>query len=561
MAYPDTTNNLTGITDKVPGGASGTEWKAATVNPWVTEINAITTELGANPKGGYADVDARLDAIESSSNGGIPKVSPATAGNLPKLKADGTLEDSLYDPSDFAASGHDHDSDYIGIVETPTAGNLPALTAAGDLIDSGYDPSDFATSGHNHDSAYSAIGHDHDSNYSAIGHDHDSDYISVVGTPTAGNLAALTTGGELADSGSKPADFAAAAHNHDSAYSAIGHNHSGIYDPAGTAASAVTSHEGASDPHTGYQKESEKGAASGYASLNASSLVTENPANAQTTAAANKIPLADSGGKIATGWVPSMTGATTEDAGAAGLVPAPAAGDQAKVLSGAGTWVTQSGGGGDNVSVNGAACSDVDLDDDGVTADAGRVLVEWKTSGSGPTKVNCQTPASVPVVLDREISTTINTSWTAALTHAVPAGSMGTNRTLRFTLSGYYRNWSGSAKNMYLRIKFGSTVMCEVTMPMGISSSAYRPITIKGNLANLNATNSQAVAAEVIFMVNTSNPTTGYGGATTSGFAVGALRGAASEDTTAAVTLEVALYRADASNVSITIDQAILELV
>ena len=39
-----------------------------------------------------------------------------------------------------------------------------------------------------------------------------------------------------------------------------------------------------------------------------------------------------------------MTGATSSTAGASGLVPAPAAGDEAKVLSGAGTWVNQSGG-------------------------------------------------------------------------------------------------------------------------------------------------------------------------------------------------------------------------
>lgn len=40
----------------------------------------------------------------------------------------------------------------------------------------------------------------------------------------------------------------------------------------------------------------------------------------------------------------AMTGASSSAAGAAGLVPAPAAGDQAKVLSGAGTWVAQSSG-------------------------------------------------------------------------------------------------------------------------------------------------------------------------------------------------------------------------
>lgn len=40
----------------------------------------------------------------------------------------------------------------------------------------------------------------------------------------------------------------------------------------------------------------------------------------------------------------AMTGASAGAAGAAGFVPAPSAGDQAKVLTGAGTWAAQSGG-------------------------------------------------------------------------------------------------------------------------------------------------------------------------------------------------------------------------
>lgn len=42
--------------------------------------------------------------------------------------------------------------------------------------------------------------------------------------------------------------------------------------------------------------------------------------------------------------VPVMQGATSESRGYEGLVPAPLAGDENKVLSGAGTWVEQSGG-------------------------------------------------------------------------------------------------------------------------------------------------------------------------------------------------------------------------
>lgn len=44
-------------------------------------------------------------------------------------------------------------------------------------------------------------------------------------------------------------------------------------DEAAAAAAAIAAHVAASDPHTGYQKESEKGAASGYASLDGSTKV------------------------------------------------------------------------------------------------------------------------------------------------------------------------------------------------------------------------------------------------------------------------------------------------
>lgn len=59
----------------------------------------------------------------------------------------------------------------------------------------------------------------------------------------------------------------------DSRYSLLAHTHAGTYDPAGTASSAVAAHAGAADPHTGYQKESEKGAVSGYASLDGTGKV------------------------------------------------------------------------------------------------------------------------------------------------------------------------------------------------------------------------------------------------------------------------------------------------
>lgn len=46
-----------------------------------------------------------------------------------------------------------------------------------------------------------------------------------------------------------------------------------------------------------------KGAANGYAALNSSTLVVQNPANAQATPAASKIPIADGAGKLDDGWL------------------------------------------------------------------------------------------------------------------------------------------------------------------------------------------------------------------------------------------------------------------
>lgn len=57
--------------------------------------------------------------------------------------------------------------------------------------------------------------------------------------------------------------------------------------------------------------------------------------------------------------IDTMTGAGASEAGAKGLVPAPASGDNEKFLKGDGTWGTPSGGGGSSTL---AGLSDVDLD-------------------------------------------------------------------------------------------------------------------------------------------------------------------------------------------------------
>lgn len=48
---------------------------------------------------------------------------------------------------------------------------------------------------------------------------------------------------------------------------------SGVFELVGVAVGLIATHEAASDPHPGYQKETEKGSANGYAGLDASSLI------------------------------------------------------------------------------------------------------------------------------------------------------------------------------------------------------------------------------------------------------------------------------------------------
>ena len=68
----------------------------------------------------------------------------------------------------------------------------------------------------------------------------------------------------------------------------------------------ISTHAGLTSTHGtvgNIEDQNNKAAASGYASLNASSKVVQDPANAQTTAAASKIPLAGAGGTISDAWL------------------------------------------------------------------------------------------------------------------------------------------------------------------------------------------------------------------------------------------------------------------
>jgi hypothetical protein len=117
-----------------------------------------------------------------------------------------------------------------------------------------------------------------------------------------GNLAtfANVSGKVVADSGTKPADFAPAAqgvtngnsHDHDGGDGAqVDHTKLG---------NIGTNTHGTIDLFL-----ASKGAASGLASLDSSSKVSQNPSSATTTPTAAGIPIADGTGKLAAGWLPA----------------------------------------------------------------------------------------------------------------------------------------------------------------------------------------------------------------------------------------------------------------
>ena len=134
------------------------------------------------------------------------------------------------DTGDIGPEGLQGDPGPAGPPGTTDHAQLTNLTA-------GNPHTQYSLGTHNHDSAYAPT---HAHPYAAASHNHiDADLPAGL---------------------ARDAEVAAA-------YSAINHSHS--YEASG----AVATHEGAADPHTGYQKESEKNAANGYAGLDAATLV------------------------------------------------------------------------------------------------------------------------------------------------------------------------------------------------------------------------------------------------------------------------------------------------
>ena len=200
----------------------------------------------------------------------------------------------------YALSSHNHSGVYAPVTHSHTIGQIGALagyakavsvsaittsdtilTAIGKLekaLDSKQATGNYSVVGHKHDDlyqpkgSYASSGHNHDSVYSKLDHAHA--WGEITGkpgtfTPSAHNQAANTitamTGytkptttsailvgdtlnaaiGKLEkalDGKQAAGSYAAANHNHDTAYAAKSHNHAGVYQPVGNYAAASHTH-------------------------------------------------------------------------------------------------------------------------------------------------------------------------------------------------------------------------------------------------------------------------------------------------------------------------------
>lgn len=108
---------------------------------------------------------------------------------------------------------------------------------------------------------------------------------------------------------------------------------------AATSASAdATTATAAADDATASQTAAAASATNAATSASAAASSESNAAASETNAAASATDAAESAAEAARVAATDMTGATAQAAGAHGLVPAPAAGDNDKFLGGDGTW-------------------------------------------------------------------------------------------------------------------------------------------------------------------------------------------------------------------------------
>ncbi len=195
-----------------------------------------------------------------------------------------------------------------------------------------------------------------------------------------------------------------------------------------------------------------------------------------------------------------------------------------------------------------------------------RVLVEHGLSGEAGELVLFALASGVgnaPSVLGRAVATldVVNTIVETSLgSVSVPANALRTDRAVRLTLVGDYLNNSGVARTVTLRVKLGATTLYNDATVALAANAARRPLRAELLIANLNASNVQALGG-AIALGSAGGATAGLGDLAIANIAEAIISGSAAEDTTTAKTFEItAQHQVAAATISVRRLYAVWEL-
>jgi len=119
-----------------------------------THVEADITDLD------HTDATAIHDNVAGEINAVADKATPASTDVVLIEDSADSWAKKKVTISDISSGEHNHDDDYISILDDAIAGNFASLTFGGEISDSGWDASDFALYGHTHAGGDSDAIHD-----------------------------------------------------------------------------------------------------------------------------------------------------------------------------------------------------------------------------------------------------------------------------------------------------------------------------------------------------------------------------------------------------------------
>lgn len=154
-------------------------------------------------------------------------------------------------------------------------------------------------------------------------------------------------------------------------------------------------------------------------------------------------------------------------------------------------------------------------------------------------------------ILDREITqqTVTATSETTIFTRSIPAGTLSTNKILRFTLIGDAQADTGNPSYTF-RIKYGSTTLYDASTASVTNGAGRRAVWMELLFLAQNSTTVQYLGGQIIFQnESVANVTTGIGSIENDALdGIGSIGGNSSENSANALSFTVTVQISASSN-------------